>query len=340
MDTPLTVPGDAAVRAHALLLAWYREMGVDAAVEAEPVDWLLRADVRPGAAFIAPAAPQPSAPPAHAKPTSGLRSNAPSQPAVHPPWEDGSAPVRTAPVLTSPVLTAAPATQRAPLRPTLVPTAAVPAAARQFPTSTPDDATLAAQAAAQAASSLEDLAVKLAAFDGCALKATAKSLCFYRGAATARLMVVGEAPRAEDDKSGRPFSGQLGDMLDKMLKAIGIDATAAHITNVVYWRPPGNRQPTAQEIAVCRPFFERQIAFVKPECLLLLGGPVTTHFFDRPDGIMKLRGKWRDVDIGGYKTRALVTLHPENLLKTPLTKRMAWRDLLAVDAALNPAGAV
>ncbi len=326
MTTAASDPGADAVRAHALLLAWYRDMGVDAALDAEPVDWLQRGDNRPGADYAVPVLAV--APPV-ATPATPSRAPA-ARAANHPPWEDGTAP----PQGRGPAVPAPRPTPRAPLL--TASSAQQPPATRQFPTATPDDSTLAAQVAALSATSLDDLALKLTAFDGCALKATAKSLCFYRGAQQARLMVVGEAPRAEDDKAGKPFAGLLGAMLDKMLGSIGLDETRIHITNVVYWRPPGNRTPTAQEIAVCRPFFERQVSFVKPEFILLLGGPVTAHFFDRPEGIMKMRGKWRDIEIGGNKVQALVTLHPENLLKTPLTKKMAWRDLLTVDAALNP----
>jgi DNA polymerase len=178
------------------------------------------------------------------------------------------------------------------------------------------------------------LRARLAAFDGCGLKATAKSLCFARGATPARVMILGEAPGAEEDKQGKPFVGPAGQMLDKMLAAIGLNETTVHISNIVYWRPPGNRTPTPQEALVCRPFLERQVELVAPDVLLLLGGPAAQHILDIAEGIMKLRGKWRDVTIGAHACRAIATLHPAYLLRSPAAKRLVWRDLLAVEAAL------
>jgi uracil-DNA glycosylase len=283
-------------------------MGVDHAVDDTPIDWLSRGDERPGANFdafalepISPAPPLPTAPAARrpvAAPGSPSRSpdlNSSSQPS----FERASAPARP--------LTAA----------------------------APDEATLAARQTAAGASSIEDLQRRLAAFDGCSLKATAKSLCFYRGAAKARVMVIGEAPGAEEDKQGKPFVGQTGDLLDRMLAAIGLTEADVHITNIVYWRPPGNRTPTPQEALVCRPFLERQVELVQPEVVLLLGGPASTHILDKPEGIMRLRGKWRDVSIGAHKAKAIATLHPAYLLRSPAAKRMAWRDMLALAVALN-----
>jgi uracil-DNA glycosylase len=124
-------------------------------------------------------------------------------------------------------------------------------------------------------------------------------------------------------------------MLDKMLAAIGLGEADAHITNLVYWRPPGNRTPTPQETLICKPFLERQIELVKPEFLVLLGGPAASFILGETEGIMKLRGKWREVTVGAHTARAIATLHPVYLLRTPLAKRMAWRDMLAVDAALK-----
>lgn len=297
-----------AARKAAAVLAWYREMGIDAAVSDTAVDWLARGNARPGATYELALAQRPSA-------ASAAR-----------------------PALSSPQVTARPAAMPAakPVARNLMPVAS-PASPtpRQFPTTAPDEATLAARAAARSAATIDELGQHLAAFDGCALKATAKSLCFYRGAAASRLMVIGEAPGAEEDKVGKPFVGPAGQMLDKMLAAIGLGPEDAHVTNIVYWRPPGNRTPTPQEALICRPFLERQVELVKPEILLLLGGPSAKFILDEAEGIMKLRGKWRDVTIGAHTTRALATLHPAYLLRTPLAKRMAWRDMLAIDAALR-----
>jgi uracil-DNA glycosylase len=215
------------------------------------------------------------------------------------------------------------------------PRPALPVQQRQFPATAPDAAVMSARGLAKDAKSLSELEATLARFDGCSLKATAKSLCFYRGAAKARLMLVGEAPGRDEDLQGKPFVGRAGQLLDKMLAAIGLSEQDAHITNIVYWRPPGNRTPTPQEAQVCRPFLERQIELVAPDVMVLLGGAAAKHILDVPEGIMRVRGKFRDVVIGSCTVRAIATLHPAYLLRTPAAKRLAWRDLLAVKAALN-----
>ncbi len=148
-------------------------------------------------------------------------------------------------------------------------------------------------------------------------------------------MIIGEAPGRDEDIEGRPFVGRAGQLLDRMLAAIGLSESDVHITNIVYWRPPGNRTPTPQEAQVCRPFLERQIELVAPSVILLLGGPAMKHILDVPDGIMRVRGKWRDVTIGGHTARAMPSLHPAYHLRTPAAKRLAWRDLLAVKQAIT-----
>jgi DNA polymerase len=210
---------------------------------------------------------------------------------------------------------------------------------RRFPTTAPDAAVMAARATARQATSLDELAARLAQFDGCTLKATAKNLCFYRGEPRSALMLIGEAPGREEDLEGKPFVGRAGQLLDKMLAAIGLDDRHVHITNIVYWRPPGNRTPTPQEAEVCRPFLERQVALVAPQLLVLLGGAAAKHVLGMADGIMRLRGKLRDVAIAGRSIRAVATLHPAYLLRTPAAKRLAWRDLLLIKAALERIGA-
>ena len=141
----------------------------------------------------------------------------------------------------------------------------------------------------------------LGGFDGCGLKSTAKNLCFYRGAERSDLMIIGEAPGREEDLEGKPFVGRAGQLLDKMLGAIGMSEADVHITNIVYWRPPGNRTPTPQEALACRPFLERQMALVGPKVVLALGGAAAKHLFDVADGIMRIRGKWREIDMGGHQ---------------------------------------
>lgn len=150
-------------------------------------------------------------------------------------------------------------------------------------------------------------------------------------------MVIGEAPGRDEDIAGTPFVGRAGKLLDMMLAAIGLDETKVHITNVVYWRPPGNRTPTPTEVHVCRPFLERQIELVAPEIILTVGGPAAKALLDTETGIMKTRGNWRDITVGSHAVRVMPTLHPAYLLRTPAAKRLAWRDLLAVRAALDNA---
>jgi uracil-DNA glycosylase len=148
-------------------------------------------------------------------------------------------------------------------------------------------------------------------------------------------MLIGEAPGRDEDLQGKPFVGRAGQLLDKMLAAIGLTEADVHITNIVYWRPPGNRVPTPQEAQVCRPFIERQVELVAPDFVLLLGGAAAKGILDVADGIMRVRGKWREVTLGERTVRTIATLHPAYLLRTPGAKRLAWRDLLAVRAALD-----
>jgi uracil-DNA glycosylase len=207
--------------------------------------------------------------------------------------------------------------------------------ARQFVGTPPPVGEGEGRAALVATRTLSELEAMLRRFEGCGLKATAKNLCFYRGSERARLMIVGEAPGRDEDLEGKPFVGRAGMLLDKMLAAIGLSEADVHITNIVYWRPPGNRTPTPQEAIACRPFLERQVALVAPDVVLALGGAATKHLFDIAEGIMRVRGKWRDIEISGHKARAMATLHPAYLLRTPAAKGMAWRDLLAIKEALK-----
>ena len=274
------------------LLAWYEAMGVDAALEDKPTDWLVRGARAPGVGFALPAAKVESAEdPARPEPTARARPTSASPPQA-------------------------------------------PRAPRQF-VGTPPAGEAGARSSLAATRALPELEAILRRFEGCGLKATAKNLCFYRGAERARLMIVGEAPGRDEDLEGRPFVGRAGMLLDKMLAAIGLSEADVHITNIVYWRPPGNRTPTPQEAIACRPFLERQVALVAPQIVLALGGAATKHLFDIADGIMRVRGKWRDIEIGGHRARAMATLHPAYLLRTPAAKSMAWRDLLAINEALK-----
>jgi uracil-DNA glycosylase len=198
----------------------------------------------------------------------------------------------------------------------------------------PDAAAAEAREAARQAQSLEELRAMLEAFEGCGLKATATQLVFADGNPEARLMLVGEAPGRDEDLEGRPFVGRSGQLLDRMLAAIGLDRTSVYIANVVPWRPPGNRTPSPQETQVCLPFIQRQIELCDPEVLVCLGGPSAETLLGQK-GITKIRGRWFDYGMGPRTIRAMPTFHPAFLLRSPLQKRFAWRDFLAVKKALG-----
>jgi DNA polymerase len=167
------------------------------------------------------------------------------------------------------------------------------------------------------------------------LKRTAKTTCFARGSDDAPLMLIGEAPGREEDLAGKPFVGRAGQLLDRMLATIGFDERHVYITNVVYWRPPGNRTPTPEEVEACAPFLARQIELVAPKVLVLLGGAAAKAMLGTSEGIMRLRGKWLNYSAGGATISTLATLHPAYLLRTPAAKKLAWRDLLMIKAALG-----
>ena len=171
-------------------------------------------------------------------------------------------------------------------------------------------------------------------FEGCALRATATKLVFGRGNPQARVMFVGEAPGYEEDKSGLPFVGRSGHLLDRMMAAIGLDETNAYIANIVPWRPPGNRTPTPQESAICLPFITRQIELTGADVLVCLGGPSAQTLLNIREGITRSRGRWYPFQAGSREIRALATFHPAFLLRSPLQKRLAWRDFLALRKAL------
>ncbi len=212
------------------------------------------------------------------------------------------------------------------------------AQARPMPAvAVPDEGqVLLARELAQAARSLDELRDAMAGFNGCNLKFTAKSLVFSDGNPQASLMLVGEAPGRDEDIEGKPFVGRSGQLLDRILAAMGIDRNGAYIANVIPWRPPGNRTPTPQETEICRPFIERQIELADPKVLISLGGPSAKVLIGGPDGIMKLRGNWRvHRTPAGKDIPIMPTLHPAYLLRNPAHKRLAWRDFLEIKARLK-----
>ncbi|MBR0674504.1 uracil-DNA glycosylase, partial [Neoroseomonas soli] len=202
-------------------------------------------------------------------------------------------------------------------------------------------ATPAAARAAQAAAAAADLPAlrdAIAAFDGSALRDTATNLVFADGAPDNRLMLIGEAPGAEEDRLGRPFVGQSGQLLDRMFASIGLrrEEGGFYITNILPWRPPGNRTPTDAEINLFLPFVMRHIALARPRHLVLLGGVSAKTLLRAKDGITRLRGRWHRVAVEGLgEVPALATLHPAYLLRTPAAKRDAWTDLLLLRRTLD-----
>ena len=216
-------------------------------------------------------------------------------------------------------------------------------AARQTSTAplAPSQGVVDSRNAAAKAQNLTELRAAVAAFEGCALKQTATNMVFADGNPEADLMIMGEAPGAEEDRQGVPFVGASGKLLDRMLAAIGRDRTSTYISNILFWRPPGNRNPTDAEVAVCMPFVERHIALVRPKVLVFVGGASAKALLDRKEGIMRLRGKWYEYGNPALEAPipAMATFHPAYLLRSPGQKREVWRDLLAVKARLADAGA-
>ncbi|AQR62593.1 uracil-DNA glycosylase [Brevundimonas sp. LM2] len=199
------------------------------------------------------------------------------------------------------------------------------------------DATADARRMAGAADTVEALAEAAAAFKGCELVGMgARGCVFGRGDPRAPILVIGEAPGAEEDAAGQPFVGQAGKLFDRMLAAAGL-TDRVFITNTVFWRPPGNRTPTPQEQAVCAPFVERALFLMKPRAVLLLGAAAARSVLRTEEGIMKVRGRWQDWRLteGDVSAPVIATLHPAFLLKQPQAKRAAWADMLTLAARLD-----
>jgi len=300
MDLP--APDGDRDRADLAALRWYLDMGIDEATGEVAADWLAP---RPDAARDAP---KPAA-------------------TTAPPTAVGTAP--------SPVAgTAAPTAGRTAPAQTIPPPGASPPARPAAPVM---PAAQDAQRLAQSARTLAELEDALRSFDGCGLKQTATNLVFGDGNPQSRVMLVGEAPGADEDRQGKPFVGVSGQLLDQMLSFIGLTRDTFYISNQVYWRPPGNRKPTDAEVAACQPFIMRHIELVAPRMLILVGGAATKTLLGRTDGVMKLRGRWFEYASAGLPTPipAMVLLHPAFLLRTPSAKREVWRDLLTVKQRLD-----
>jgi len=238
----------------------------------------------------------------------------------------GDAPVdRYAQALAAPPRPAAP-----PARPQ------APSAPAVVTTPTPQRAT--AAHLAMACKSLHDLREAMEGFDGCGLKKTCQRTVFADGNPEAKLMLIGEAPGADEDRLGLPFVGASGRLLDRMLLSIGQDRSSVYITNVVPWRPPGNRKPELAEVELCLPFITRHIELIDPAILVFLGGAPASALLARQDAISRLRGRWLDYSSSGLARPipAMPTFHPAYLLRTPAHKREAWHDFLAISKRLQP----
>jgi len=290
------------------ILAFYQEAGIDVALSETPVDRFADepSHRREGARVPPPAA-------ADIRAEDSGKAQRPSR-AADPPGVEAAARDRLA---RSAAPVSGPASLAAPY--------AVSAEA----------AVMAAREAARSAASLDELRAMLARFDGCPLKRTATQLVFADGNPKSRVMFVGEAPGSDEDIQGLPFVGRSGKLLDLMMAAIGLDRKNVYIANVVPWRPPGNRTPTPQETAICLPFTLRQIELADPDILVCLGNPSTQTLLSLKEGFTKTRGRWFKFYTGSREIRALPTLHPAYLLRSPLAKQLAWRDFLAIEKALR-----
>jgi DNA polymerase len=285
----------------AALLHFYADAGVEWLVEDEPVDRFGQ--------FAAQKAAQ-----ADARAPASARQQQPTNYEQAPTSQAAAAtPKRTAP------------TARASAPP--------PASA---PVSVPDEQAVAsARFAAESARSLDELRTALEAFNGCNLKNGARNTVFASGNPASGIMVIGPMPNADDDRDGIPFSGRQGQLLDRMLGAIGLSRDGVLLTNVIPWRPPGNRMPSQAEMDICRPFLERQVALAEPKLLLLLGNFPARFFFGGNGTIHSMRGEWRDIGFGGVTLSAIATLHPQELLAAPANKALAWQDLLMFKMRLS-----
>lgn len=234
----------------------------------------------------------------------------------------------TGPAASSP---AAPTPIRAPIAP--------PVARAPVPLESPQLAEDAREVSRRA-TTIAELEEAVRAFEGCALKRTAKNTVFADGVAGAPVMIVGEAPGADEDRLGKPFVGVSGQLMDRMFSAIGMSRERdLYITNILFWRPPGNRTPTLSEQAICLAFTRRHIELAKPKIVVLAGGTAVKAVLNTTEGITRLRGKWTTLTLDdGTEVPVLPTFHPAYLLRTPASKRQSWADLLSLDKRLKELG--
>ncbi len=205
----------------------------------------------------------------------------------------------------------------------------------------PSEGALSARDAAARCNTLDELRTAVLGFNGCVLKQTAKHTVFADGHPDAPVMLIGEAPGRDEDLEGLPFVGRSGMLLDRMLASIGLSRKQnAYITNVIFWRPPGNRPPTPEEAAICAPFLVRHIELQRPRVLVLLGGTPVRHVLNWEEGITRIRGRWGVYRKDGLEIPTLPTFHPAYLLRQPSAKKLAWQDLQALREKLVTLGAI
>ncbi len=202
-------------------------------------------------------------------------------------------------------------------------------------TGSADEMGASARERATACTTLEELRAALESFDECALKRTAKNLVFSDGNPDGRVMFIGEAPGRDEDIQGKSFVGRSGQLLDRMLAAIGLDRDSVYIANVIYWRPPGNRDPSPVEMAQCRPFIKRQIELADPQIIVPIGAVPARELIGTTSGILRLRGQWKSYAVNDREVPVMPSLHPAYLLRQPAQKKLAWRDMLAIRRKLD-----
>ncbi len=188
---------------------------------------------------------------------------------------------------------------------------------------------------AAGAKNLQELKAALISYDGCDLKKRATNMVFGAGNENAKIMFVGKAPSKDDDIEGQIFVGRGGVLLDKMMAAIGLNRSDVYLSNILPWRPPGNRAPTADEIATSMPFFTRQVELVAPDYIFTLGEVAPKILFEEKKSLNKIRGEWRDIKIGSHSVKVICSFHPDFLIAQPVQKKSAWQDLLLLKAALG-----
>lgn len=213
---------------------------------------------------------------------------------------------------------------------------ATPIFAKEKSAPAPDEAVRQAREIAQGCQDMPALITAIEGFDGCPLKAGARNTVICDGVFNSDLLVIGEAPGADEDRQGKPFVGRAGQLLDKMLAAIGRSRTEnTLISNAIFWRPPGNRTPTQTETAICRPFVDRLIELTSPKVILLAGGAPMQALLG-VTGIMRMRGRFQDFETPDGRTyTTLPIFHPAFLLRQPGNKRLAWDDLQKLEARLR-----